>query len=205
MKPEICFNTIHNFILSKTKPYKFLYREIKKNGIIEIEDTKLDFFSFFSKTIISQQISFAVAEKIWSNIQNKFDNCYSEGSLNKNKEMIKLIKELRISNNKKDTILRVHNSILQKKLNHQNFYSLSDNILRKKLIKIKGVGLWTADMMLIFYFKRLNVFPENDLIINKVKAKLEFIENCKINFINLYKPFLSILSIHFWKLSKRIL
>ena len=33
-------------------------------------------------------------------------------------------------------------------------------------------------MMLIFYFKRLNVFPENDLIINKVKAKLEHIENC---------------------------
>ena len=205
MKPEICFNTIHNFILSKTKPYKFLYREIKKNGIVEIEDTKLDFFSFFSKTIISQQISFAVAEKIWSHIQNRFDNCYFEGKSNVSKEMIKLIKELRISNNKKDTILRVHNSILQKKLNHQNFYSLSDNILRKKLIKIKGVGLWTADMMLIFYFKRLNVFPENDLIINKVKAKLECIENCKINFINLYKPFLSILSIHFWKLSKRIL
>ncbi len=205
MKPEICFNTIHNFILSKTKPYKFLYREIKKNGIIEIEDTKLDFFSFFSKTIISQQISFAVAEKIWSHIQNRFDNCYFEGKSNVSKEMIKLIKELRISNNKKDTILRVHNSILQKKLNHQNFYSLSDNILRKKLIKIKGVGLWTADMMLIFYFKRLNVFPENDLIINKVKAKLECIENCKINFVNLYKPFLSILSIHFWKLSKRIL
>ena len=205
MKPEICFNTIHNFILSKTKPYKFLYREIKKNGIIEIEDTKLDFFSFFSKTIISQQISFAVAEKIWSHIQNRFDNCYFEGKSNISKEMIKLIKELRISNNKKDTILRVHNSILQKKLNHQNFYSLSDNILRKKLIKIKGVGLWTADMMLIFYFKRLNIFPENDLIINKVKAKLECIENCKINFVNLYKPFLSILSIHFWKLSKRIL
>ena len=51
-------------------------------------------------------------------------------------------------------------------------------------------------MMLIFYFKRLNVFPENDLIINKVKAKLECIENCKINFYDLYKPFLSILSIN---------
>lgn len=205
MKPEICFNTIHDFILSKTKSYKFFYGEIKKNGIVEIEDTKLDFFSFFSKTIISQQISFAVAEKIWSNIQNRFDNCYSESKLDKNKEMIKLIKELRISNSKKDTILRVYNSIFQKELNHDNFYLLSDNILRKKLIKIKGVGLWTADMMLIFYFKRLNVFPENDLIINKVKAKLEHIENRKINFVNLYKPFLSILSIHFWKLSKRIL
>ena len=205
MKPEICFNTIHEFILSKTKPFKFFYREIKKNGIIEIEDTKLDFFSFFSKTIISQQISFTVAEKIWSSIKNRFDDCYSEGKSDKNKEVIKLIRGLRISNNKKDTILRVHNLIFQKKLNHENFYSISDNILRKKLIKIKGVGLWTADMMLIFYFKRLNVFPENDLIINKVKAKLECIENRKINFVNLYNPFLSILSIHFWKLSKRIL
>lgn len=205
MKPEICFNSIHDFILSKTKPYKFFYREIKKNGIIKIEDSNLNFFSFLSKTIISQQISFAVAEKIWSKIQNRFDNFYTEGISNKNKEIIKLIRELRISNSKKDTILRVHNSILQKELNHENFYSLSDNILRKKLIKIKGVGLWTVDMMLIFYFKRLNVFPENDLIINKVKAKLECIENCKINFYDLYKPFLSILSIHFWKLSKRIL
>ena len=205
MKPEICFNSIHDFILSKTKPYKFFYREIKKNGIIKIEDSNLDFFSFLSKTIISQQISFAVAEKIWSKIQNRFDNFYTEGISNKNEEIIKLIRELRISNSKKDTILRVHNSILQKELSHENFYSLSDNILRKKLIKIKGVGLWTVDMMLIFYFKRLNVFPENDLIINKVKAKLECIENCKINFYDLYKPFLSILSIHFWKLSKRIL
>ena len=205
MKPEICFNTIHNFILSKTKPYKFLYREIKKNGIIDIEDTKLDFFSFFSKTIISQQISFAVAEKIWSSIQNMFDNCHFKGMSDKNKEITKLVRELRISKSKKDTILRVYNSILQKKLNHDNFCSLSDNILRKKLIKIKGVGLWTADMMLIFYFKRLNVFPENDLIINKVKAKLESIENCKINFADLFTPFLSILSLHFWKLSKRIL
>ena len=205
MKPEICFNTIHDYILSKTKPYKFFYREIKKNGIVEIEDTKLDFFLFFSKIIISQQISFVIAEKIWSSIQNKFENSYSESKSDKKKEMIKLIKELRISKSKKNTILRVHDSILQKELNHDNFYSLSDNILRKKLTKIKGVGLWTADMMLIFYFKRLNVFPENDLIINRVKAKLEHIENCKINFVNLYKPFLSILSIHFWKLSKRIL
>ena len=49
------------------------------------------------------------------------------------------------------------------------------------------------------------MFSENDLIINKVKAKLECVENRKINFVNLYRPYLSILSIHFWKLSKRIL
>ena len=45
MKPTICFITIHDFILSRTKPYKFFHKQIKKNGVIEIENTDLDFFS----------------------------------------------------------------------------------------------------------------------------------------------------------------
>tara|TARA_X000001036_G_C20579856_1_gene766266 strand:- start:495 stop:1112 length:618 start_codon:yes stop_codon:yes gene_type:complete len=205
MKPTICFITIHDFILSRTKPYKFFHKQIKKNGLIEIEDTDLDFFSFFSKTIISQQISFAVADKIWNDFQNKVDRFNFKGLSDKNKKVIKLLSELKISARKKDTILRVNDLILKKELSHDHLNSLSETMLKKKLVRIKGVGPWTSDMMLIFFFKKLNVFPENDLVINKVKAKIEYIENCRINFADLFKPFLSILSLHFWKLSKRIL
>ena len=205
MKAKICFKTIHDFILSRTKPYKLFHKEIKTNGIIEIEHTSLDFFSFFSKTIISQQITFAVAEKIWNDFQRSIEESYFKNLSNKNKEFFKLLKGLKISSSKKDTILRINELILHKELNQDNLASLSDTMLRKKLVKIKGVGLWTADMMLIFFFKRLNIFPENDLIINKVKERIESLENCKINFIDLFDPFLSILSLHFWKLSKRIL
>jgi 3-methyladenine DNA glycosylase/8-oxoguanine DNA glycosylase len=205
MKPTICFITIHDFILSRTKPYKFFHKQIKKNGLIEIENTDLDFFSFFSKTIISQQISFAVADKIWNDFQNKVDRFDFKGLSDKNKKVIKLLNELKISDRKKDTILRVNDLILKKELSHDHLNSLSETMLRKKLVRIKGVGPWTSDMMLIFFFKKLNVFPENDLVINKVKAKIEYLENCRINFADLFKPFLSILSLHFWKLSKRIL
>ena len=205
MKPTICFITIHDFILSRTKPYKFFHKQIKKNGVIEIENTDLDFFSFFSKTIISQQISFAVADKIWNDFQNKVDRFDFKGLSDKNKKVIKLLSELKISSSKKDTILRVNDLILKKELSHDHLNSLSETMLRKKLVRIKGVGPWTSDMILIFFFKKLNVFPENDLVINKVKAKIEHLENCKINFADLFKPFLSILSLHFWKLSKRIL
>ena len=205
MKPTICFITIHDFILSRTKPYKFFHKQIKKNGVIEIENTDLDFFSFFSKTIISQQISFTVADKIWNDFQNKVDRFDFKGLSDKNKKVIKLLSELKISSSKKDTILRVNDLILKKELSHDHLNSLSETILKKKLVRIKGVGPWTSDMMLIFFFKKLNVFPENDLVINKVKAKIEYIENCRINFADLFKPFLSILSLHFWKLSKRIL
>jgi len=205
MKPTICFITIHDFILSRTKPYKFFHKQIKKNGLIEIENTDLDFFSFFSKTIISQQISFAVADKIWNDFQNKVDRFDFKGLSDKNKKVIKLLSDLKISDRKKDTILRVNDLILKKELSHDHLNSLSETMLKKKLVRIKGVGPWTSDMMLIFFFKKLNVFPENDLVINKVKAKIEYIENCRINFADLFKPFLSILSLHFWKLSKRIL
>ena len=205
MKPTICFITIHDFILSRTKPYKFFHKQIKKNGVIEIENTDLDLFSFFSKTIISQQISFAVAHKIWNDFQNKVDRFNFKGLSDKNKKVIKLLSELKISSGKKETILRVNDLILKKELSHDHLNSLSETMLRKKLVRIKGVGPWTSDMMLIFFFKKLNVFPENDLVINKVKAKIEYLENCRINFADLFKPFLSILSLHFWKLSKRIL
>jgi 3-methyladenine DNA glycosylase/8-oxoguanine DNA glycosylase len=205
MKPTICFITIHDFILSRTKPYKFFHKQIKKNGVIEIENTDLDLFSFFSKTIISQQISFAVADKIWNDFQNKVDRFDFKGLSDKNKKVIKLLSELKISDRKKDTILRVNDLILKKELSHDHLNSLSETMLKKKLVRIKGVGPWTSDMMLIFFFKKLNVFPENDLVINKVKAKIEYLENCRINFADLFKPFLSILSLHFWKLSKRIL
>ena len=205
MKPTICFISIHDFILSRTKPYKFFHKQIKNNGVIEIENTDLDLFSFFSKTIISQQISFEVADKIWNDFQNKIDRFYFKGLSDKNKKVIKLLSELKISSSKKDTILRVNDLILKKELSHDHLNSLSETMLRKKLVSIKGVGPWTSDMMLIFFFKKLNVFPENDLVINKVKAKIEYLENCRINFADLFKPFLSILSLHFWKLSKRIL
>jgi 3-methyladenine DNA glycosylase/8-oxoguanine DNA glycosylase len=205
MKQTICFITIHDFILSRTKPYKFFHKQIKKNGVIEIENADLDLFSFFSKTIISQQISFKVADKIWNDFQNKVDRFNFKGLSDKNKKVIKLLSELKISSSKKDTILRVNDLILKKELSHDNLNSLSETMLRKKLVRIKGVGPWTSDMMLIFFFKKLNVFPENDLVINKVKAKIEYLENCRINFADLFKPFLSVLSLHFWKLSKRIL
>ena len=205
MKPTICFITIHDFILSRTKPYKFFHKQIKKNGVIEIENTDLDLFSFFSKTIISQQISFTVADKIWNDFQNKVDRFDFKGLSDKNKKVIKLLSDLKISDRKKDTILRVNDLILKKELSHDHLNSLSETMLKKKLVRIKGVGPWTSDMMLIFFFKKLNVFPENDLVINKVKAKIEYLENCRINFADLFKPFLSILSLHFWKLSKRIL
>ena len=99
----------------------------------------------------------------------------------------------------------IYEMIQNKQLEIKEISKLSDIKLKKMLTDIKGVGSWTADNMLIFFFRRINVFPCEDLIIEKVKTKFEYLEKRKINFQKLYSPYLSVLSLHFWKLSKRIL
>ena len=62
---EIDYDQIHSEVLLKSKSYNFINEQINLNGIIKIKKTKLDFFSFFLKMIISQQISDNLAGKIW--------------------------------------------------------------------------------------------------------------------------------------------
>ena len=60
-------------------------------------------------------------------------------------------------------------------------------------------------MVMIFFCMNQNILPENDLIVKKTLKKICLEERKKINFKNRFSPYLSIFSIHLWKMSKRIL
>ena len=83
--------------------------------------------------------------------------------------------------------------------------SQNEEIIRNSLIKFSGIGNWTCDMVLIFYLNRINIFPTSDLIIKKTSERLCALENKKIDFTNSFSPYLSIFSLHLWKMSKRVL
>ena len=59
------FKKIHQEILKKSSEYVIIKNEIEKNGIIEVQKSELDLFTFIIKTIISQQISNKVAQSLW--------------------------------------------------------------------------------------------------------------------------------------------
>ena len=70
---------------------------------------------------------------------------------------------------------------------------------------IKGIGNWTVDMLLIFFLNKENIFPENDLIIKKVEKKIVFSHDQSLNLRKIFSPYLSFLSLHLWKMAKRVL
>ena len=69
------FKKIHQEILKKSSKFKIVKNEIEKNGIIKIQKSRLDLFSFITKNIISQQISSIQLNQIFQitlELQKKF-------------------------------------------------------------------------------------------------------------------------------------
>jgi DNA-3-methyladenine glycosylase II len=48
-------------------------------------------------------------------------------------------------------------------VNFEHFPDLKDRIIIERLTKVKGVGVWTVQMFLIFALRRPNVLPTGDL------------------------------------------
>ena len=203
---RVNYNEIHQSLILKSTKFSELKNQIFLNGIISLSKPKIDFFSYVVKTIISQQISDKAANSIWKKFCKYFDRNMPHFKKIKDISTLELkLKNIGVSKKKKEYILIFYRSVLSKSFNINIFKDLSEKEIKEHLIQIKGIGVWTCDMILIFFLMRLNVFPENDLIIEKVKRKICSLENEEINFTEIFSPHLSILSLHMWKMSKRIL
>ena len=196
MIPKKFFN-IHRSLLENSKPFDYLHKLIKDNGVQGIKKTNLDLFSFICKTIISQQISNKAANNIWGNIQSilKEKNILLN-VLIKNKE----IKNIGFSKKKLSYMLKIHEAFKKNIIEEFNLSKLNHNEFKKELTKFKGIGGWTCDMIGIFYFQNLNIWTKNDLVIKKMVEKVNKNLNKKINYEEIFEPYLSILALHLWKL-----
>lgn len=57
-------------------------------------------------------------------------------------------------------------------INETLLHEGSDDEIREHLVAVKGIGVWTADMFLMFYLHRPDVLPTGDLGIQKGFKKL---------------------------------
>ena len=197
------FKKIHQEILKKSSKLRIVKNEIEKNGIIKIQKSRLDLFSFITKTIISQQISDKAAQSLWKKFCYFFKNKYpNKSDITNIYQLNNALRNIGISQKKKSYIKAFYNS-KENLLNELE--SQSEDKIRNSLIKFSGIGNWTCDMVLIFYLNRMNIFPISDLIIKKTTEKLCILEDKKIDFINSFSPYLSVFSLHLWKMSKRVI
>ena len=164
----------------KTKPpyywyraKKFLSKKDKKLAkIINKYDGYLvsrnDPFYSLCRSIIGQQISVKAADSIWL----KFEKIITK---------IKPINLIKLPNAKLASIGLSRQKILYLKIIAKEFLNktldikilqkMSDDEAIKSLVRIKGIGIWTAQMFLIFNLKRSNIFPFSDIGLIKAISK----------------------------------
>lgn len=199
MKYDI-FEEIHIFLLKRSDHIHSLNEIIKNNGIISIPNSKINLFETLVKTIISQQISSKAANNIWMKITKILGekNVCLLDFLSSPKNYLPF-QEIGISKRKYNYIKNIHHGFLTDNLSEVDLLNLKFNEFKEQLIQYKGIGEWTCNMIGIFYLQEKNIWPKDDLIIKKISKLIEAKEGQEINFELMFKPYLSILALHFWK------
>ncbi len=145
-------------ILSKKDP--ILKKIIKKFNREHLSTRNKPFFSL-CRTIIGQQISVKAADSIWKKFEIK---C--------NKKIIpdvvlsltsRSLKGAGLSRQKISYLKNIAKGFKNKSFNVDNLKKMSDEKAIEYIIKLKGLGVWSAQMFLMFNLNRPDIFPTKDI------------------------------------------
>jgi DNA-3-methyladenine glycosylase II len=94
--------------------------------------------------------------------------------------------------------------IVDRQLNFDELFQKSDSEIIAELVKVNGIGRWTAEMFLIFGLGREDVMPVTDLGIRRAIMNLYNLSSLPtaVNILEIssnWKPYRSIASWYLWK------
>lgn len=123
------------------------------------------------ESIVSQQLSVKVAAVIFNRFLSLFPDQYPHPEQLVAFD-IERLRSVGLSNQKANYLQNVAHFSMQHDLENKNWHAMSDHDITQFLTQIKGVGVWTVQMLLMFSLGRPDVFPDGDLGIQQGMAKL---------------------------------
>ena len=192
---EITLKKAYNF-LSKDKCLDYLIKRFSEEiNISERYDS--NYSRALALLIIEQQVSFKAAITIKERFLKMINNL-------DNLEVLQIhsddIQSIGISHRKVEYIKNVYEYFQKSNFNFQK--SSEDDVI-KELTKIRGIGLWSAQMFLIFVLYRINIFSKGDLaLMNSLKINYQIdIKNTDHDdkLIDKWSPYKTVASLILWK------
>jgi DNA-3-methyladenine glycosylase II len=151
-------NEIIQYLINSDPNFIFLYNQIGAIKILLNHDP----FQFIIETIINQMLSNKVSDIISSRLKNLcYNNKISKDAIKK--LSFEEIRSIGISQRKVQCITDFTNIYSKKEFSKKRFSTLSDDEIIKIITSIKGLGIWSAKMFLIFVLGRENIIPLEDM------------------------------------------
>lgn len=163
-----------------------------------------DHFTSLVSQIVYQSISFKAATTIWERLYEKYKPITPKRILNIPYEELKSVG---LSNSKTKYIFNIANAFSNQTIS-TDFDSMNDDEVIEEVCKIKGIGLWTAQMFLIFSLLRPNVISYGDIAIRKGIEWLYDIDHKLTKeefayYIDMFSPYNTTASHYLWEITIR--
>ena len=164
-----------------------------------------NYYESLVRSIIYQQLSGKSAAAIYG----RFKTLFNTESFPQPKDILaiphKALCSVGLSNQKAHYIRDLSEKWDRKEIDLSNVESMSDEAISAELIKVKGIGQWTADMFLMFTLIRPDIFPLGDLGIQKgfmVLNRLDRLPKPKEmeEAIEQWRPYRTIAAWYLWKI-----
>lgn len=180
---------------------KKLAKEIDRIGMVNRE-VETDIFAALISSIISQQISTKAAITVKNRLMELVEEITPK---NIDKAELESIQKCGMSLRKAEYIKEAAKAAISKVVDFKNLYKLTDEEVTKELTSLKGVGEWTAEMLLIHSLQRPNILSYKDLGIRRGIMRLYGLEELTKKEFEVYRerysPYCTVASLYLWEIS----
>lgn len=180
---------------------KMLGAAIDKIGMIK-RKIMPDPFTALVLNVVSQQISKKAAETVGKRLYEILDNITPESVV---QAELSEIQGCGMTRKKAGYIKGIAEAAISGQVDFKTLHLMSDAEVITKLTSLAGVGVWTAEMVLIFSLCRPDVVSYKDLAIRRGMMKLYGLtEISQVQFEQYrkkYSPYGSVASLYLWALA----
>ena len=177
---------------------KHLAEVIEKIGMIE-RMVDNDLFASVVQNIIGQQISTKAQATIWQRMNDILGSVNADTILNAG---ISKLQSLGMTFRKAEYITDFAQKVKDGSFDIKGVWQMTDEEAIKALSTLKGVGVWTAEMILLFCMQRPNILSFGDLAILRGMRMVYHHRKIDKKLFEKYRrrlsPYGSVASLYFW-------
>jgi DNA-3-methyladenine glycosylase II len=154
---------------------------IERLGELSVESRRrrrppVDAYGMLLRSVVGQQLSAKAAATIYTRVLDLFG-----GATPRPEQLLEVaperLREAGLSGRKVEYVRDLASHVLSGELELDRLETLSDEEVITEITAIRGFGVWSAQMFLIFFLERPDVLPTGDLgIRNAVKAAYDLDE-----------------------------
>jgi len=161
-----------------------------------------DLFGAVIYTIVGQQISAAALETVWSRLRTMLGHVNAEAVNNADEA---LLQSAGITFKKAGYMKNFTEKVLSGQLDLDSLSSKSDEEVIAELSALNGLGIWSAEMIMLFTMERGDILSFGDLAIHRGLRMLYHHKSIDKSLFEKYRkrysPYGSVASLYLWAIS----